>query len=88
MDKLNKQDVIFILSVDTEEEWDWSGDFPQTNFSVDNVEHIPAFQVFCENLGIRPTYFTDYAVAADPAAVGILISISDKNLLTTNQFRP
>jgi len=64
-----KQDVIFILSMDTEEEWDWSGDFPQKDFSVENTRFIPEFQAFCEIQKIRPTYFIDYAVANDKKSV-------------------
>ncbi len=74
-----KPDVIFVLSVDTEEEWDWSGEFPQKDFSVSNVTKIPKLQDFFENLGIRPTYFTDYAVAEKPEMVEILKAIVNKN---------
>ncbi|WP_440903463.1 polysaccharide deacetylase family protein [Catenovulum sp. SX2] len=74
MAQLNKQKVKFVISVDTEEEWDWSGPFPQKDFSVDNVQQIPAFQKFCQKLGIKPSYFVDYAVANDPASVAILNS--------------
>ena len=74
-----RPDVIFILSVDTEEEWDWSGEFPQKDFSVSNVKQIAKFQAYCENLGIRPTYFTDYAVADNPESVEILKTIVDRN---------
>ena len=79
MGELLKPDVIFILSVDTEEEWDWSGNFPQNNFSVTNVKKIPSLQNFCEKNGIRPTYFTDYAIAENPEAVEILESIIENN---------
>lgn len=64
-----KPDLLFVLSVDTEEEWDWSGPFPKDHFSVGNATKVPEFQEFCDGLGIRPTYFVDYAVAADKAAV-------------------
>lgn len=74
-----RPEIIFVLSIDTEEEWDWSGDFPEKDFSVSNVKQIPKLQTFCENLGIRPTYFTDYAVAENPRAVDILKTIADKN---------
>jgi len=67
-----KKPVLFILSVDTEEEWDWSGPFPNENFSVDNIKEIPAFQSFCQELGIKPTYFVDYAVANNPNAAKVL----------------
>lgn len=68
---MEKPSVTFILSVDTEEEWDWSGPFPNKDFSVKNVHEIPAFQGFCQELGIKPTYLVDYAVAdsADGAEV-------------------
>ena len=74
-----KPDVLFVLSVDTEEEWDWSGEFPQKDFSVSNVSQIPRLQAFFEHLGIRPTYFTDYAVAENPDAVEILKNIVNNN---------
>lgn len=67
-----KPNIKFVLSVDTEEEWDWSGPFPQQDFSVGNIDKIPEFQRFCQSLGIKPSYFVDYAVANDPASVAIL----------------
>jgi len=67
-----KKPVLFILSVDTEEEWDWSGPFPNENFSVNNIKEIPAFQSFCQELGIKPTYFVDYAVANNSNAAQVL----------------
>ncbi|EWH11139.1 WalW protein [Catenovulum agarivorans DS-2] len=74
MAPLHKPKVKFVISVDTEEEWDWSGPFPQKDFSVDNVQQIPAFQNFCQGLGIKPSYFVDYAVANDPNSVDLLNS--------------
>ncbi|MFT5814595.1 MAG: hypothetical protein ACI9VT_002356, partial [Psychroserpens sp.] len=58
-----KQPILFVLSIDTEEEWDWSGPFPQHIVNVTNIDKLPAFNNICENLGVRPTYFVDYAVA-------------------------
>lgn len=72
MPQQHKQQIKFIISVDTEEEWDWSGPFPQKDFSVDNIQQIPAFQSFCQSLGIKPSYFVDYAVADDANSVEIL----------------
>ena len=68
----SKPSILFVLSVDTEEEWDWSGPFPEGKFSVKNTCHIPEFQGFCESLGIRPTYFIDYAIADDPESAACL----------------
>jgi hypothetical protein len=64
--------ILFVLSVDTEEEWDWSGPFPQKDFSVSNVARLADFQQMCDEIGIKPTYFVDYAVADDAAAVKVL----------------
>ena len=61
----SKEKIILVLSVDTEEEFDWNSGFPQDNCSIDNVNQIPGFQYFCENLGIRPTYLVDYPVIAN-----------------------
>lgn len=57
-----KPDIIFVLSVDTEEEWDWNTQFPQHSLNVSNAEALPKFQQFCSQLGIKPTYFVDYAM--------------------------
>lgn len=65
-------ELLFVLSMDTEEEWDWSGAFPQRDFSVSNASKVPAFQAFCDTRGIRPSYFVDYAVADDPVAAAAL----------------
>lgn len=73
---MEKPVVTFILSVDTEEEWDWSGPFPNDNFSVQNVNEIPAFQLFCQEIGIKPTYLVDYAVANNDNSVSILQSLN------------
>lgn len=67
---------MFVLSVDTEEEWLWENEFPDHNFSVKNVNQLPDFQSFCESLGIRSTYFVDYAVANDPYAKDVIKDIS------------
>lgn len=60
-----KLKIYFILTVDVEEEWDWSEGFPVSSFSVNNTRKIPEFQNFCSKLGIRPTYFIDYVVISD-----------------------
>jgi len=66
--KDDKATILLILSVDTEEEWDWSGPFPQKQARVKNIDRLPDFHNICSGLGIRPTYFVDYAVANSTAA--------------------
>ncbi|HEB66745.1 MAG TPA: WalW protein [Gammaproteobacteria bacterium] len=72
--------ILFVISVDTEEEWDWNGPFPEPEFSARNTENIPRFQAFCEERGIRPTYFVDYAIADDPASAGRLKPMLDRGM--------
>jgi hypothetical protein len=71
--------LIFILSVDTEEEWNWAGPFPNNNFSVENINEIPAFQAFCQELKVKPTYFVDYAVADNAIAANTLKQLNKNN---------
>ncbi|GLX82111.1 polysaccharide deacetylase family protein [Thalassotalea eurytherma] len=76
---MDKPKVFFVLSVDTEEEWDWSGPFPNDNFCVDNTKELPAFQNFCQELQIKPTYLVDYPVANDEYASQVLKSFGSDN---------
>jgi len=73
-----KKNVLFILTVDTEEEWDWSGSFPHKDFSVKNINELPAFQNFCQELGVKPTYFIDYAVVNDLNAINIIKQLNNQ----------
>ena len=62
-------DVYFVMTIDTEEEWDWKDSFPKNNFSVTNTRKIPKFQRFCNELGVKPTYLIDYPVVTDEESV-------------------
>ncbi|GAW95522.1 MULTISPECIES: polysaccharide deacetylase family protein [Colwellia] len=72
MTKQNKPSVLFVLSVDTEEEWDWKTEFPQHNVQVENIQAIEGFQRECNSIGIRPTYFVDYPVVNNSQSVEVL----------------
>lgn len=71
MPREKRPEIQFILSVDTEEEFDWGEGFPQQNCSIENIKQIPAFQAFCDQLGVRPTYLIDYPVAQDLQAAAV-----------------
>ncbi|WP_020408731.1 polysaccharide deacetylase family protein [Hahella ganghwensis] len=73
-----KESVDFILSIDTEEEWDWSGTFPTRDFRLDNIKLIPELQEMCHALGIRTTYFVDHAVADNEESVALMKPFSDR----------
>lgn len=85
---MSKPKVQFILTVDTEEEWDWSGPFPNKDFSVRNVFEIPAFQNFCQELGIKPTYLVDYAVANDEDGASILRNLNKQHFEVGAHLHP
>lgn len=61
--------MIFLMTIDTEEEWDWSTGFSKEGYTVRNTQKIPKFQAFCHELGIKPTYFIDYAIVAGTASI-------------------
>ena len=56
----------FLVTVDTEEEFDWDAPFARSEHSLDSIPRLARFQRFCEGLGIKPVYLVDYPVAADP----------------------
>jgi len=65
--------VYFLLTIDTEEDNAWNLDFrPHTDVTVENIQHLPPFQQFCNEIGLRPTYLIDYPVAVDQTASAIL----------------
>ncbi len=64
-----RPEVLFVLTIDTEEEWDWGQGYPTGTPSVQNTQKIPKFQAFCNELRVKPTYFIDYAIVADKASV-------------------
>ena len=75
MSKQVNSPVLFVLSVDTEEEWDWKKEFPQYNAQVDNIQSLKKFQDICNNIGIRPTYFVDYPVVSNTESSQVLRGI-------------
>lgn len=62
----------FILTVDTEEEFDWNKPIERSGHTVHTIARLARFQEFCENAGICPIYLIDYPIATSPAAAEIL----------------
>ncbi|OYU33417.1 polysaccharide deacetylase family protein [Novosphingobium sp. PASSN1] len=62
----------FIVTVDTEEEFDWTQPLGRTGHGLSHVPRLARFQQFCEGLGVAPIYLIDYPIATDPAAVAAL----------------
>lgn len=62
----------FLLTVDAEEEFDWSAPFDRTSHGLVTVPALSKFQQFCEGYGVVPVYLLDYPVATSEAAVEAL----------------
>ena len=62
----------FILTVDTEEEFDWQKPIEREAHTVHTVTRLARFQEFCEGQGVTPVYLIDYPIATSPAATEIL----------------
>ena len=65
-----------LITIDTEEAWDWSGPHPTHDFSVEHISRLGEFQLVCDQYGIRPTYFTNHAVMADPSAAKVVADLA------------
>jgi hypothetical protein len=61
-----------LLTVDTEEEFDWTGPFRREGHGLSHIAAIPRFQAFCERLGAHPVYLVDWSIATDAQAVAII----------------
>ncbi len=57
----------FVVTVDTEEEFDWAKPFERTGHGLSHVPRLAKFQQFCEGFGVAPIYLIDYPIASDPA---------------------
>ncbi len=62
----------FILTVDTEEEFDWSKPIQREGYGLNHLSSLAKFQQFCENEGACPVYLIDWPVATSPVAADIL----------------
>lgn len=61
-----------LLTVDTEEEFDWRGPFRREGYGLSHVAAIPRFQNFCEQIGAQPVYLVDWPIVNDRRAVEII----------------
>ncbi len=61
-----------IVTVDTEEEFDWNGPFTRGKHGLRHVSALPRFQAFCTSHAVKPIYLVDYSIVQDPAAAEML----------------
>lgn len=67
-----------MLTVDTEEEFDWRAPFSRDDHGTRHVEALPRFQSFCEEIGAHPVYLVDWAIVQDQRAVEIIGDAADR----------
>ncbi|PYO43848.1 MAG: hypothetical protein DMD29_01590 [Gemmatimonadetes bacterium] len=66
--------VLLIASIDTEEDnWHRS----RHDVTLENIQELRPMAAFLERLGVRPTYFTAYQVAAEHGAAEVLREVCD-----------
>ncbi len=56
----------FILTVDTEEEFNWHAPFDRNNRAVTHLSAVPKFHALCKSNGIKPIYLVDWPVVVAP----------------------
>jgi hypothetical protein len=61
-----------LLTVDTEEEFDWDGDFKAHEYGLKQFRALAQFQQFAEGLGVSPVYLVDWPIVQSPRAHEIL----------------
>lgn len=66
----------YLVTVDTEEEFDWGQPFSRDRHGTRHVPAIAPFQNLCEDSGVKPVYLADYPIACDPIAAELLGSFA------------
>ena len=62
----------FLITIDTEEEFDWSAPISREADKVTAAGRIADFQTFCESRGVVPLWLVDWPIANSPEAAAIL----------------
>jgi hypothetical protein len=70
--------ILFTMTIDTEEEWDWDSHWPTANLSLSNIYLLPQFQELCERHGVSTTYFANRAVFDSAPGRDILLALADR----------
>ena len=68
----------FLISIDTEEEFDWGAPFQRGGHTTVTVPMLQKFQEFIEKYQVKPTYFIDYSIIKDDEAVAFLRTVAEQ----------
>ena len=61
-----------VLTIDTEEEFDWNAPFGRTGYGLEHVARLERFQAFCEEIGAYPVYLVDWPITEAPRAIEVI----------------
>lgn len=67
----------FTVSVDTEEDFDWTAPFRREGYGTASIEALAGFQARMDQAGVKPLYVVAYALAVDTRAAEILREINE-----------
>ncbi|MFC4255081.1 WalW protein [Altererythrobacter xixiisoli] len=62
----------FIVTVDTEEEFDWNKPLQREGHGLRHVAAMGRFQTFCESEGVIPIYLVDWPIVTCEEAIAVL----------------
>jgi hypothetical protein len=62
----------FWVTIDTEEDFDWSAPFARSGFGLDSVPALAICQQYFERAAVKPIYLVDWPIVQDDRAVAIL----------------
>lgn len=62
----------FWVTIDTEEDFDWSAPFARTGYRLDSVPALADCQAYFDRAAVQPIYLVDWPIVGDDRAVGIL----------------
>ncbi|AOG00856.1 putative glycosyl transferase, group 1 [Blastomonas sp. RAC04] len=55
----------YLVTIDVEEEFDWTRPIQREGYSLDTIEAITDFQTLCEQYGVTPLYLVDWPIISD-----------------------
>lgn len=61
----------YLVTVDVEEEFDWTRPIKREGYSLDTIDAICDFQTLCEQYGVTPLYLVDWPIISDPRGKAI-----------------
>ena len=61
-----------LLTVDTEEEFDWGAPFLRDGYGLSHTDQLARFQSFAEGIGAHPVYLVDWPIVQDTRAVATI----------------